>query len=449
AGGLILLAFADNNRVGFILGGTVTTAIGILFLSPLAIRILASAAGRTPIAVRLALRDLARYQARSGAALGAVTLSIGIAATIAIAAAAAQNPAGAGNLSRDQLMLYLSPAGGLSQIPPTDISLQHDLNNAVDRLAAAIHADSVLPLDQAYIPGSTIQPAQPGSVGGGSQPAGYVTTSMVKVLHGGHEITSPVALYVADPAVLAYFKINPSQIDAATDVVTSRHDLVGEQIFSPIDFTRDQSPPRRSSGISQPAVQVVKQLPLYTSAPSALITSRAMQELGLESIPAGWLVQSHGPLTSAQIAIARQAAAAAGLYVEIRTTQQSLAQLRNWSTAAGVLLALGVLAMTVGLIRAETVNDLRTLTATGASPTTRRALTGATACALAFLGALLGTAGAYCALLAWYRSDLTPLGQIPLANLIVILVGLPAIATMAGWLLAGREPSAINRRPIE
>jgi putative ABC transport system permease protein len=35
------------------------------------------------------------------------------------------------------------------------------------------------------------------------------------------------------------------------------------------------------------------------------------------------------------------------------------------------------------------------------------------------------------------------------ANLLVILVGLPLVATAAGWLLAGRQPSGIARQPIE
>ena len=105
--------------------------------------------------------------------------------------------------------------------------------------------------------------------------------------------------------------------------------------------------------------------------------------------------------------------------------------------------------MTVGLIRSETANDLRTLAAAGASSTTRRTLTGATAGALALLGAVLGTAGAYAALLAWHRSDLSPLGHVPVANLIVILVGLPVIATAAGWLLAGAEPPAMARQPLD
>ena len=174
-----------------------------------------------------------------------------------------------------------------------------------------------------------------------------------------------------------------------------------------------------------------------------------MQALGLQPVPAAWSIQTPTPLTPAQIRTAQKAAASVGLYVETRKAQNSSAPLRNWSTAAGVLLALGVLGMTVGLIRSETANDLRTLAATGASSTTRRSITGATAGALALLGAILGTAGAYAALLAWHRSDLSPLGRVPVVNLIVILVGLPVIATVAGWLFAGGEPPALARRPLE
>jgi putative ABC transport system permease protein len=115
-----------------------------------------------------------------------------------------------------------------------------------------------------------------------------------------------------------------------------------------------------------------------------------------------------------------------------------------------MLIALGVLAMTTGLIRSESAGDLRTLTATGASSTTRRALTGATAGALGLLGALLGTAVAYLAAIAWYRSSLgTTVRHVPVEDLIVIVVGLPLLATIGGWLLAGRQPPTIARRPLE
>ncbi len=105
--------------------------------------------------------------------------------------------------------------------------------------------------------------------------------------------------------------------------------------------------------------------------------------------------------------------------------------------------------MTVGLIRSEAGRDIRPLTATGASRWTRRNITGASTGALGLLGAVLGTAGAYAARLAWHRSDLHPLTHVPWVNLALIVIALPALATASGWLVAGREPSAISRQPLE
>jgi hypothetical protein len=38
---------------------------------------------------------------------------------------------------------------------------------------------------------------------------------------------------------------------------------------------------------------------------------------------------------------------------------------------------------------------------------------------------------------------------VPLAKLAILLVGVPLVALVAGWLLAGREPQAIDRPPLE
>ena len=69
-----------------------------------------------------------------------------------------------------------------------------------------------------------------------------------------------------------------------------------------------------------------------------------------------------------------------------------------------------------------------------------------------FLGGYIstfGTATAYLALIAWHRSDLHPLSHVPYANLVTIVVVLPALAFVAGWLLAGREPSTLGHSPLE
>jgi putative ABC transport system permease protein len=436
AAGLVLLAFADQKRPSppLIVSGIVVTTIGVLLLAPLGIAGLAVFARRSPIATRLALRDLARYQARSGAALAAVTLAVGIAATIAISASAALAEAGTtvGNLATSELIVHVADGGGGGPLPEQTPAQLQAIQAQVDGLAISLHAQGVA-LDEAVNPNAPDVPGM-GNGQGGKEPA-----SMVRVIpeSRGFGIMFVAPLFVATPALLARYGIKPSQIDPTADIVTSRTDLAGLELgFGP----RDDLP--------HPKIQTLG-LPKYTSDPNTLITSEAIQKLGLRPVRAGWLIQAPRPLTTAQINSARHAAAAAGLIVETRSPKNSLAQLRNWSIAVGMLVALGVLAMTVGLIRTETASDLRTLAATGASSTIRRNLTAVTAGALALLGALLGTAGGYLALVAWHRSHLDYLGHIPIANLVIIIVGLPLAATTAGWLVAGREPAAIARQPLE
>ena len=152
---------------------------------------------------------------------------------------------------------------------------------------------------------------------------------------------------------------------------------------------------------------------------------------------------------SEQIASSRELASQAGLEIETQRKRTSLGMPMAIATAAGALLALAILAMTVGLIRSESAGDLRTLTATGATGRIRRTLTAATAGALALLGALLGVAGAYVILMATYHDDLGYLSDAPIRYLVLIVVGIPLTAAAAGWLLAGRESPALARTVIE
>jgi len=178
-----------------------------------------------------------------------------------------------------------------------------------------------------------------------------------------------------------------------------------------------------------------------------------VRQLHLTTTTAGWLVQTPGSLTSSQVSASRRAAAAAGLAVEARDSSPTFAEIVDVATIFGILLALGILAMCVGLLRSETASSLRTLTATGASGPARRAISAATAGALALIGAVVGTAGGYVAAIGFFRTNqldtLSSLTSIPVANLLIILVGMPLAALIGGWLLAGRQPGAIGRRPLE
>ena len=467
------LAFAkpnsDRPSPVLVIVGTVATTLGMLFVGPLFIRGLAAAGRRAPIALRLALRDLARYQARSAAALGAISLALAIAATVAVSAAAAAVPPAEPNLANNQIVVSFGSGDGsapgkgpVAISAPTAADLQ-SLQPRVDALASSLHAQDVIPLAEA------VDRASPATSAAGNLPDDSATLgSLTQVTHGGQtgvKITGDIPLYVVTPALLAHYGISPSAIKPNTDIITGRNDLGGFAVIAPRGGSTpcDASQPRcRVNGAKpapgpaaregpdhwQPTIQTV-QLPRYTSAPDTLLTVHALEKFGLKSAAAGWFIQTGSPLTTAQINSARHAAAAAAITIETRQKPASNAGLRDGATAVGLLVALGVLAMTVGLIRSETANDLRTLTATGATSTTRRTITGATAGALGFLGALLGTGGAYVALVAWHRGDLHPLTQVPYLDLVIIVVGLPLLAITAGWLLAGREPASIAHQPLE
>jgi putative ABC transport system permease protein len=207
--------------------------------------------------------------------------------------------------------------------------------------------------------------------------------------------------------------------------------------------------------LSNPVIQEVSALPSGTSAPNTVITEHAVRQLGLASQfnLQGWLIQTPQPLTASQINSAQQAAAAAGMSVETRNSIPTLSEIIDVATVFGLLLALGILGMSVGLVRSETAGDLRTLTATGASGSTRRTITAATAGALALTGAVVGLLCGYVAAIGFFSESkidsLSSLSTIPVANLLLILVGMPVIAVIAGWLLGGRQPSAMARRPLE
>ena len=170
----------------------------------------------------------------------------------------------------------------------------------------------------------------------------------------------------------------------------------------------------------------VSGLPTGTSAPNTLITQHAISQYHLHETLTGWLIETRHPLTTAQIAAARQLAAGAGVSIETKSGELGLGEIADGATVLGLVIALGVLVMSVGLVRGETAGELRTLTAAGASSRVRRTITAATAGAIGLLGAVLGTAVAALAGVAWARSSLsTTFGNIPAVDLIAILAGLP------------------------
>ena len=293
------------------------------------------------------------------------------------------------------------------------------------------------------------------------------TSASLQHAAAGRQWSGPV--YVATPQLLQAFGIKASQVGSSADILTMRPGLSG---LSKMQLTYGNYGNGKGGGhgpqdvgnqptyscpagscLANPRIQEVSALPSGTSAPNTVITEHAIHQLGLQVTTAGWLIQTPHPPTAAQISNARLTAAAAGLTIETKSSAPSSSEIISWATVFGIVLALGILAMSVGLIRSETAGDLRTLTATGAGSSARRTLTAATAGALALAGAVLGTVAAYVGAIAYSWDNpldgLSELSNIPVQSLLFILVGMPLIAAAAGWLLAGREPAALGHQPME
>jgi putative ABC transport system permease protein len=428
--------------------GIVLLIVATILLAPFCLVLLARLGRRAPIAVRLALRDLARYRARSGSALAAISLGVFIAALVCILTAQRYGNVldyAGPNLASNQIIVY-TPNGGPGNGPGGQstsgtASTPRAQAAVAQNIAKALGSNTVIELEQ--------------------------TSASLQHAAAGRSWSGPV--YVATPQLLAAFGIKASEVNPNADILTMRPGLSGlsdMQLVYGGYFGKGQGGPGNGPGngsnsypcpkgqcVANPVIQEVGALPSGTSAPNTVITEHAIHALGLGTGVQGWLIQAPHPPTAAQITDARLTAAAAGMTIETKNSAPSSAEILDWATVFGIALALGILAMSVGLIRSETARDLRTLAATGASSLTRRELTAATAFALALAGAVLGTVAAYVGAIgyAWDNplDGLSELSNVPTGNLLFILVGMPVVAAVVGWLLAGREPPAISRQPLE
>ncbi len=431
--------------------GLVALIAAVILLAGPCLAVVARFARHTPIAARLALRDLGRYRARSGSALAAISLGVLIAVLICVLSAGrfgnVLDYAGP-NVASNQLIVYTpngpgGPGGGSGNGASGAVPSLKSQTATADAIAAALGSHDVVELE----------------------------TTSASLLHAAPGRQWSGQVYLATPQLLAAFGIKASQVSPDADILSMRPGLSGITKMQLVygNFFGGQGgqggpgggpnqtsfPCPAGSCLANPVIEEAGALPSGTSAPNTVITQHAVQTLGLQGSVSvsGWFIQAPHSFTAAQITNARVTAAANDMSIETKNSIPSTSVILNWATVFGIVLALGILAMSVGLIRSETANDLRTLTATGADGWTRRTITAVTAGALGLVGAVLGTAAAYIGAIAYsFDNKLDGLGSlknIPTGNLLVILVGMPLIAAVAGWLLAGREPAVIARQPME
>src|ERR1700722_11348602 len=219
--GLFVLFFSGG--VGGGGGGGYLTIAGLLcceiasaLLAPFIVDRLARLAWRAPLASRLALRDLARYRSRSGAAMAAISFAIFLATiTIMIASVRFDDALDytAPNMASNQLILYTPgndpTTSEIGQFTPAAKLTATRAEAAT--LAAQLHAAVPLELE---VPVSVNVPEQ-----------GQPTQNQ----HGGilslHGRGFGGGMFVATPALLHTFGISQSSLNAQADVLTVRAQL--------------------------------------------------------------------------------------------------------------------------------------------------------------------------------------------------------------------------------
>ena len=187
--------------------GFVALVAAVILLSPLFLATLARAGRRAPIGVRLALRDLDRYRARSGSALAAISLGVLVAVLVCVLSAQrfgnVLDYAGP-NLASDQLVVYTPNApqgGGPGNGPSSPVTGTNLASMAASArgIAAALGSHDVIELDS--------------------------TSASLQHAAAGRSWSGPI--YLATPSLLRAFGIKTSQINPAADVLTMRPGLSG------------------------------------------------------------------------------------------------------------------------------------------------------------------------------------------------------------------------------
>ena len=323
------------------------------------------------VAVRLAGRNLARHQRRSGAALGALSLIIGLAVATVVTTSSAVYSAAEGNLSARQVMLRVGEipsSGDVSPIPERSPAEVARLDATADDIARQLDGAPVTPVDVAVIPNLDIAGAE------------GLPVAVLTVDEGGgfHRIVDLV--YVASAKLVDRYGASHN---AAPAFLTNRAET--GLMLEPIR-PEPVRPVRLEAG--------------YSSVPGTFITPRELTRRGWGTARAGWLIEAEDPVTAEEFDAVRGLAAAAGITAERREQQGSLARARDAATALALLASLALVAMTVGLMRAQTLADRRILVAIGSSRRQQRDVAAATAGTLAVAAVGLGTGIAYLSLLA-------------------------------------------------
>ena len=428
--------------------GTVTAPIGLLLISPLLVAVVGRLATDLPLAERLAGRTLTRYRRRSASTVAAIALALAIPVGIAVVTTSIDKRAETSgpNLAPNWMVVWAPGAEDHAVQLPVDLDATA-LTASVDAMRLAAPELDFVPIEMAIPADSPIGPWEFSSLGEvpsvAPVGAGEVLEAECAFCNSdaygfgerdenGHEISYLVRpAWVASSPLLGAIGLDDAWLGtASTALVEDDHKVVVS--IEGILARAEQ-------------VEVGADWPLNTTVPSVLISPDLVADSRFAMTTVGWLGVADEPISTEVQESVRDAAV--GTTLEFHVPPDPKSGLRAVGLLIGLLIGFGIALSAVALLAAELANDLTVLSAIGASPHTARRLFASLAAMLAGIGALLAIAIGYLPLLPMVtsRADNFPF-VVPWLTLVGLVVLLPVIAWLAGWMLSRRPVRGVALR---
>lgn len=458
--GFILMFWASREQAVLpAFGAIALSVVGVLLLSPAIISAIGRLVAGAPLPVRIAGRDLARFQGRAAAALGAIVLALAI--PVGIGVATASNDArkdGNPNLPTDTAIVW-APSIEDPGSDTISIDARAAGSDGAGMLSAfgAESAEAVLERVSAALPELTAAPIRiytdtanepwvndegvplRSSVAAGvpfdcsdTEPNGSI--SNFDDAKGNEVCTQNRSVWAADPELLDLWGLSA---DAGDELLIRG----GEPVYIEVQRSGpDVNPNQLRTDVRAAAI------PDYSSFSGVLAPEGAIGT-GLSPTTVGWILAADAPLTSDQIATLRSEVGG-GARVETQSSSSGGANVRLIAAVAGMLVGLAILGATVALILGESADQARTLQVMGARGRVRRGVAGATAGLLAAGGALLAAPLGY---LVWVimRADksIEAPFAVPWLTFAILFVVFPLLAAAVTAAMVGGSGRRIARRP--
>jgi putative ABC transport system permease protein len=425
----------SSSAVLLLMGGAVIGTLGLGACSPWLLERLGVLANRLPLPGRLAFRDTARARSRSSPIVTAILSAL--TALVAIGGYAASTLASERqnwypSLYPDQIVLFGADPKSAGQA-----LLAEDGVIAGTTISTLVREDP----DDAYLSFELTDARNPdGSLVN-------VLDSCGNCFEDAFEPRSVNDVAAGTPELLALARLE----DAAADLRAGRIVILTTEPYTLTTVTVKE----QFSDGEELVTRVLMTLPARIMRvpvssgwlPDAFVPDSVIAELGLvpsnEGFDEPFVVQYDHPVTDEDFARARQIAGQyADTAAEIGTEppSQQGQGFRFLILALVILFAVSVTGIAIALGEAESRPEQRTLLALGADPGLRRRIAASRAAILALLAGLLAVPAGMLPVWGLFSRDDYYTVAVPVLEIVGVLVVLPAVAIVSGYLLSRPIP---------